>query len=43
MQLSLFAPPHAVVEQLKQLDVLAMTPLEALTKLHELQQSVQDE
>ena len=43
MQLSLFAPPHAVVEQLKQLDVMAMTPLEALTKLHELQQSVQDE
>ena len=43
MQLSLFAPPHAVVEQLKQLDVLAMTPLEALTKLHELQQSIQDE
>ena len=43
MQLSLFAPPHAVVEQLKQLDVLAMTPLEALTKLHELQQSVQDD
>ena len=43
MQLALFAPPHSVVEQLKQLDVLAMTPLEALTKLHELQQSVQDE
>ena len=43
MQLSLFAPPHAAVEELKRLDVLAMTPLEALTKLHELQQRVQEQ
>ncbi len=36
-QLSLFAPPHPIVEQIKQLDINSMTPLEALNKLYELQ------
>ena len=37
-QLSLMLEPHPVVEELKALDVLSLTPLEAITKLFELQQ-----
>jgi DNA mismatch repair protein MutS len=41
LQLTLFAPPeHPVVEELRQLDVNSLTPLEALAKLAELQQTV---
>ena len=36
-QLSLFAEPDPVLEDLKSLDVLSMTPLEAISKLFELQ------
>ena len=36
-QLALFGGEHPVVETLRQLDVNAMSPLEALTKLYELQ------
>ncbi|OGO41860.1 MAG: DNA mismatch repair protein MutS [Chloroflexi bacterium RBG_16_57_9] len=42
-QLSLFAPPHPLVEEVKQLDINSMTPLEALTKLFELQRRLQQE
>jgi DNA mismatch repair protein MutS len=42
-QLSLFAMgPHPVLERLKKLDLMAMTPLEALNKLYEWQQEVED-
>jgi DNA mismatch repair protein MutS len=42
LQLTLFAPPeHPVVEQLRRLDVNALTPLEALQRLAELQASVE--
>ncbi len=39
-QLALFeeAPEHPVVEEIKTLDLLMMTPLEALNKLYEIQQ-----
>ena len=37
LQLPLFATDHPVVEELKELDVTQMTPLEAITKLYELQ------
>ena len=41
LQLTLFAPPeHPVVDELRQLDVNAITPLEAIAKLAELQQAV---
>ena len=41
LQLTLFAPPeHPVVEQLRQLDVNSLTPLDALAKLAELQSAV---
>ena len=41
LQLTLFAPPeHPVVDELRQLDVNALTPLEAIAKLDELQQAV---
>ncbi|HEX2037821.1 MAG TPA: DNA mismatch repair protein MutS, partial [Chloroflexota bacterium] len=38
LQLTLFGPaePHPVVEELKALDVMAMTPLEALNRLAQL-------
>ncbi|MBI4331792.1 MAG: DNA mismatch repair protein MutS [Chloroflexi bacterium] len=36
-QLSLFADRHAVVEELSKLDISSLTPLEAITKLFELQ------
>ncbi|MFL5761622.1 MAG: DNA mismatch repair protein MutS [Thermomicrobiales bacterium] len=35
-QLTLFGAPDPIVEELKQLDVEAMSPLDALTKLYEL-------
>lgn len=38
LQVSLFADVHPVVEALRQLDVNALTPLEALNRLYELQQ-----
>ncbi len=37
-QLPLFAPPHPALEALGKIDVLSLSPLEALTKLYELQQ-----
>ncbi len=36
----LFADEHPVVEELRQLDISQMTPLEAINKLYELQQKV---
>ncbi|MFC4766397.1 DNA mismatch repair protein MutS [Effusibacillus consociatus] len=39
-QLSLFDQPHPVVTELQSLNLLNMTPLEALTTLHRLQQMV---
>ncbi|HET7094072.1 MAG TPA: hypothetical protein VFI22_11350 [Thermomicrobiales bacterium] len=43
MQLTLFAPPHPAVAALKSLDVEALSPLEAITKLFELQRMTQTE
>jgi DNA mismatch repair protein MutS len=41
-QLPLFqVASHPVLEKLRELDLTAMTPLEALNKLYELQQSVE--
>jgi len=40
-QLPLFGGTHPVVEELRSLDVVAMSPLEALTKLFELQQKAE--
>ncbi len=36
MQLTMFAPPHPVVERLRTLDINALSPLDALTLLYEL-------
>jgi DNA mismatch repair protein MutS len=41
-QLPLFLASDPVVEELKSLDVHAMTPLEAITKLYELQEKAKD-
>lgn len=41
VQLSLFGGPHPVLEALKQLDINALSPLEALNKLYELQKMAQ--
>jgi len=42
-QLSLFTMgPHPVLERLKKLDLMAMTPLEALNKLYEWQQELEN-
>ena len=38
LQVSLFADSHPAVEALRTLDVNALTPLEALNRLYELQQ-----
>jgi DNA mismatch repair protein MutS len=43
MQLTLFAPPSPVVEAIRALDVEALSPLEALTKLYELKQLAADQ
>jgi len=41
-KLTLFAPPeHPVVDQLRQLDLNSLTPLEALRQLAELQSQVE--
>ncbi len=42
IQLSLIAEPHPVVEELKAMDVLSLSPIEAIAKLFELQQRVRD-
>lgn len=42
LQLSLFAQPHPALEALQALDVNSLTPLEALTKLVELQQQARE-
>ncbi len=40
VQLPLFSPSHPVLEELKNLDIDSMTPLEALNKLYELKRKV---
>lgn len=42
IQLTLFGPPPPVIERLKTLELDAMTPLEALTVLYELQRMVRE-
>jgi len=42
VQLTLFDPPHPVLERLKALELDALTPLEALTLLYELQRMVRE-
>jgi DNA mismatch repair protein MutS len=42
VQLTLFSGPHPVLEALQQLDVNALSPLEALNRLYELQQMAMD-
>ena len=41
-QLPLFGEPSPVLEEIKNLDVLALSPLEALTRLFELQQKARE-
>jgi DNA mismatch repair protein MutS len=43
MQLTLFAPPSPVVTAISELDVEALSPLEALTKLFELKRLAEGE
>jgi DNA mismatch repair protein MutS len=42
IQLTLFSPPHPVLERLRSLELDGMTPLEALTTLYELQRLAQE-
>ncbi len=42
LQLSLFSEPDPVVEEIKRLDIMSMTPIEALSKLYELQSRLKD-
>ncbi len=42
-QLPLFAPRSPVLEELSKLDINSLTPLEALTRLYELQQKAKEE
>jgi DNA mismatch repair protein MutS len=42
-QLALFAARPALLEELEKLDISSMTPLEAITKLYELQQKAKEE
>ncbi|MBX6341703.1 MAG: DNA mismatch repair protein MutS, partial [Thermomicrobiaceae bacterium] len=42
VQLTLFGPPHPVIEALRRLEIEALSPLEALTKLYELQRQAVD-
>jgi DNA mismatch repair protein MutS len=42
LQLPLFTTEHPVLDELKTLDVTQMTPLEAITKLYELQKRVKE-
>jgi DNA mismatch repair protein MutS len=41
-QLSLFGEKHPVIDEILGLDISSMTPLEAITKLYELQQKVNE-
>jgi DNA mismatch repair protein MutS len=43
VQMTFFGPPDPVVEELRGLDIESLSPLEALTKLYELQRKVQSE
>jgi DNA mismatch repair protein MutS len=43
VQLTLFAPPHPVLEDLKRLDIEALSPIEALTTLYELQRRLRED
>jgi len=40
-QLSLFQTTHPVVEELRNMDILSMSPLEAINKLFELKKKAQ--
>ena len=42
LQLPLFTTDHPVLDELKELDVTQMTPLEAITKLYELQKKAKE-
>ncbi len=42
VQLAFFGPKPPVVEELEQLDIESLTPLQALTKLYELQKKVRE-
>ena len=42
IQLTLFSPPHPVLERLRSLELDGMTPLEALTTLYELQRLAEE-
>jgi len=39
----LFTTDHPILDELKALDVTQMTPLEAITKLYELQKRVKND
>jgi len=41
-QLALFSPPSPILDELSELDIDSMTPLEALTKLYELKQKAKE-
>jgi len=41
-QLPLFSPPSPILDELSELDIDSMTPLEALTKLYELKQKAKE-
>lgn len=41
-QLTLFGGPHPVVAELKELEVESLSPLEAITKLFELQRQARE-
>jgi len=41
-QLPLFAPKSPLIEELKKLDIASLTPLEAITKLYELQKKAKE-
>ena len=43
LQLSIFGRPSGVEAELKGLDIDAMSPIEAINKLYELQKKVQDD
>jgi DNA mismatch repair protein MutS len=42
MQMTFFAPDSPVLDELKQLDIESLSPLEALTRLYELQRKASD-
>ncbi|TVR73503.1 MAG: DNA mismatch repair protein MutS [Sphaerobacteraceae bacterium] len=42
MQMTFFAPDSPVLDELKQLDIESLSPLEALTRLYELQRKVNE-